>query len=149
MTADLYLDDLKVGDRFPGRSATLTEAMIIDFALTYDPQPFHIDVEAAKRSNYGGLIASGFQTLSLAFRLFYQTGVITSASLGGPGMDELRWLRPVRAGDTIRSEAVVREVTPSRSKPDRGVLKLDLLAFNQHDEQVMSVTCIILLKRRP
>jgi len=144
---DYYLDELKAGDRFESVGFTFTESAIIDFAFAYDPQPFHIDVDAASKSNYGGLIASGFQTLAVAFRLLYQTGFLKSASLGGPGMDELRWLKPVYAGDTLRSVGEVREIVPSKSKPDRGILKLHLTAINQKDEAVMTVTMIILVKR--
>lgn len=144
---DYYLDELKTGDRFESGGFTFSESAIIDFAFAYDPQPFHIDVDAARKSNYGGLIASGFQTLAVAFRLLYQTGFLKTASLGGPGMDELRWLKPVYAGDTLRSVGEVKDIVPSKSKPDRGILKLFLTALNQKDEAVMSVTMIILVKR--
>ncbi|MBL8806253.1 MAG: MaoC family dehydratase [Rhodospirillales bacterium] len=145
---DYYLDELKIGDRFESGGYTFTESSIVDFAFAYDPQPFHIDADAARRSNYGGLIASGFHTLSVAFRLLYQTGFIKAASMGGPGMDELRWTRPVMVGDTIRSVGEVRGIVPSKSKPDRGILKLHLTALNQRDEPVMTTTFIILVKRR-
>jgi len=144
---DYYLDELKIGDRFESGGYTFTQSSIVDFAFTYDPQPFHIDAEAARKSNYGGLIASGFQTLAVAFRLLYQTGFIRSASMGGPGMDELRWLKPVEVGDTLRSVGEVKDIVPSKSKPDRGILKLHLTALNQRDEAVMTVTLIILVKR--
>lgn len=88
----LYLDDLEAGFRFVTGGLTLTEAEIIDFAWRYDPQSFHLDTGAAERSPYGGLIASGFQSLAVCFRLFIQTGVFAEASLGSPGIDELRWL---------------------------------------------------------
>lgn len=145
---DYHFDDFKVGDRFESAGITFTEGEIIDFALRYDPQPFHIDVEAAKASPFGGLIASGFQTLALAFRLFYQTGVLTSANLGGPGFDDLRWLKPVRPGDTIRAAVEVVEMRPSRSKPDRGTVRLSLNAINQRGETVMTSILIAILRRR-
>jgi acyl dehydratase len=145
---DYYLDELEVGDRFESGGYTFTESSIVDFAFAYDPQPFHIDADAARKSHYGGLIASGFQTLAVAFRLMYQTGFIRSASMGGPGMDELRWLRPVAAGDTIRCVGEVRDIVPSKSKPDRGILKFHLTAKNQRDEDVMTVTFIIMVKRK-
>jgi acyl dehydratase len=128
---------------------TLTEADIIDFARAWDPQPFHIDAEAARASPFGGLIASGFQTLAAGFRVLYQTGFLVDASLGGPGIDELRWTAPVRPGDTLSTIATVKEVTPSRSKPDRGVLRLGVEARNQRGETVMTCIFIILVKRRP
>jgi acyl dehydratase len=149
MKTNNYLDDLEKGDRFESRGYTFTESSIVDFAFLYDPQPFHIDAPAAEASHFGGLIASGFHTLSVAFRLVYQTGFVRDASMGGPGMDELRWLKPVRPGDTLRCSAEVLEVSPSRSKPDRGILKLALAARNQMEETLMTVTFIILLKRKP
>jgi len=148
MKTNCYLDDLEPGDRFESGGYTFTESGIVDFAFLYDPQPFHIDRPAAEASHFGGLIASGFQTLAVAFRLMYQTGFVRDASMGGPGMDELRWLKPVRPGDTLRCRAEVLEAVPSRSKPDRGILKLAMTALNQADEAVMTVTFIILLKRR-
>lgn len=146
---NLYLDELKVGDRFESKGMTLTEADIIGFARVWDPQPFHIDAEAARKTHFGGVIASGFQTLAATFRMLYQTGYVIDANLGGPGMDEVRWLMPVRPGDTLRAVAEVKEVTPSRSKPDRGVLKLAVSSFNQRDEIVMTVTLIIMVLRKP
>ena len=146
--SERYLDDFAVGERFVTRGVTLTESMIIGFALTYDPQPFHIDAEAARQSNYGGLIASGFQTLALGFRMVLETGIFRAASMGSPGFDELRWLRPVRPGDTLRTEAEVRENTPSRSKPDRGILRVAYRIKNQQDEEVLSFLSMHLLKRR-
>jgi acyl dehydratase len=149
MKTNNYLDDLEKGDRFESGGYTFTESSIVDFAFLYDPQPFHIDAPAAEASHFGGLIASGFHTLSVAFRLVYQTSFVRDASMGGPGMDDLRWLKPVRPGDTLRCSAEVLEVSPSRSKPDRGILKLALAARNQMEETVMTVTFIILLKRKP
>ncbi len=144
---DLYLDDFKPGDRFEGRGYTFTESEIIDFALRYDPQPIHIDIEAAKEGPFGGLIASGFQTMAIVFRLIYQTGWFSSASLGGPGMDNLRWHKPVRPGDTLRAFAEVKEVRPSKSKPDRGLLIYELSAVNQKGETIMTATLMSFLKR--
>ncbi len=145
---DFYFDELKVGDRFESGGYTLTEPDIIDFALRYDPQPFHIDVEAAKQSPYGGLIASGFQTLALGFRVLYATGWMKSANLGGIGIDELRWLKPVRPGDTLRTVTEVTEKIPSKSKPDRGIMKHVVIVKNQRDEVVLSGTFIIVVKRQ-
>ncbi len=143
-----YLDDFEIGERFVGVGITLSEAQILDFALTYDPQPFHINKEAAAQSTYGGLIASGFQTLALGFRSFYQAGVINHSSLGSPGMDELRWLKPVRPGDTLHAETVVKSTRASRSKPDRGIVYMDWEVKNQAGEVVMTFTGMHLLRRR-
>lgn len=144
-----YLDDLSPGQRFTTPGLTLSEAEIIDFAWRYDPQPFHLDVNAAAESPYGGLIASGFQSLAICFRLFIQTGMLHGASLGSPGIDELRWLAPVRPGDTLHSEIEVLEVRPSRSKPDRGIVRFKYQAVNQRQEIVLSFIVNHLLRRRP
>ncbi len=143
-----YLDDFEIGERFVGAGITLSEAQILDFALTYDPQPFHIDREAAAASHFGGLIASGFQTLAVGFRSFYQAGAINHASIGSPGMDELRWLKPVRPGDTLHAETVVTSTRASRSKPDRGIVHMDWEVKNQAGEVVMTFTGMHLLRRR-
>lgn len=143
-----FLDDLTPGQRFTSPGLTLTEAEIIDFAWRYDPQPFHLDANAAAASPYGGLIASGFQSLAICFRLFIQSGVLAESSLGSPGIDELRWLAPVRPGDTLHSEIEVQEVRPSSSKPDRGIARLKYQAVNQRGEAVLSFIVIHLLRRK-
>jgi acyl dehydratase len=147
MPTTLFLDDLAAGRRFTTPGITLTEGEIIDFAWRYDPQPFHLDVVAAAASPYGGLIASGFQTLGLAFRLFIQTGVFRESSLGSPGVDELRWLAPVRPGDTLHCEVEVLEVRPSTSKPDRGIARVKYAAINQRGEPVLTFVVLHLLRR--
>jgi acyl dehydratase len=146
---DRYFDDFAIGERFTTRAATVTEAAIIQFALTYDPQPFHIDVEAARESNYGGLIASGFHTLALGFRLVLETGIFRASSMGSPGFDELRWLRPVRPGDTLHVDLEVLEKKPSSSKPDRGILRIAYRIKNQRQEAVLTFLSMHLLSRRP
>ena len=145
---DYYFDDFAVGDRFKTRGVTFTESQIIDFALRYDPQSFHIDVNAAAESLYGGIIASGFHTLAQSFRQFLDEGVLKACSLGSPGFDELRWLAPVRPGDTLHMEAEVKESRPSSSKPDRGILRMHYRSINQHGDAVMTFTAMHLLKRR-
>lgn len=144
-----YLDDLTPGQRFTSPGLTLSEAEIIDFAWRYDPQPFHLDATAALGSPYGGLIASGFQSLAICFRLFIQSGVLAESSMGSPGIDELRWLAPVRPGDTLHSEIEVLEVRPSSSRPDRGIARLKYQAVNQRGETVLSFIVNHLLRRRP
>lgn len=146
--SERYFDDFAVGERFLTPGVTLTESLIIGFALTYDPQPFHIDVEAARQSHYGGLIASGFHTLALGFRLVLETGIFRAASMGSPGFDELRWLKPVRPGDTLSVELEVKEKMPSRSKPDRGILRIAYRIKNQKDETVLTFLAMQLLKRK-
>ena len=143
-----FLDDFTVGDVFTTTGYTFTEADIIDFALRFDPQPFHLDTLAAARSPYGGLIASGFHTIAICFRLFIQRGLLTACSIGSPGMDEVRWLAPVRPGDTLYTRVEVLAVRPSRSKPDRGILEARYAAINQHGETVLTFLALHLLSRR-
>jgi acyl dehydratase len=143
-----YLDDFQVGESFVSPGITITESEIIEFALKYDPQSFHMDVNAASESLYGGLIASGFQTMALCFRLFIQNGMLAESSMGSPGIDELEFLAPVRPGDTLHTENEVIEVKPSRSKEDRGILRLKYVAINQHGDAVLSFIINHLLKRQ-
>ena len=149
MNEQKYFDDLQVGDRFTTPGVTVTESEIIDFALKYDPQPFHLDSQTASESQFGGLIASGYQTLALCFRLFIQGGILRESSMGSPGIDELRWLAPVRPGDTLRSEVEVLEVIPSKSKPDRGVIRFQYSAMKQHGEKVLNFILNHFLRKKP
>jgi len=140
-------DDYPVGHVIETMAVTLTEAEIIGFARQYDPQMLHIDPEAAKAGPFRGLIASGFQTLALGFRLFLDTGAMEGCSLGGPAMDNVRWLKPVRPDCRLRSRVTVLEATPSRSRPDRGAIKW---GFEIFADEVLVCTGDItsLLKRR-
>ncbi len=147
--SERYLDDFEVGARFVGPGITVSEAQILDFALMYDPQPFHIDREAAAKSPFGGLIASGFQTLALGFRSLYQAGAINHSSIGSPGFDELRWLKPVRPGDTLHTEMEVMSKRASKSKSDRGTVHMAWEVKNQSGETVLTLIGIQLLRRRP
>jgi acyl dehydratase len=144
-----YLEDFVPGEEIVSAGRTITEESIIAFATLYDPQSFHIDVEAATQSSYGGLIASGFQTLAVAFRLFIDTGTIAGTSSGSPGMDEVRWIRPVRPGDTLHAVTRVLGARPSKTKPDRGIIGMALTAYNQRDEEVMTLTTSVFVLRRP
>lgn len=146
---DLYFEDFTPGRTFRTRGATLTEPQIIDFAWANDPQPFHINKQAAAASPYGGIIASGIQTLIVAFRLFYAENIMNAASMGSPGIDELKWLAPVRPDDTLRVAAEVLESRPSRSKSDRGIVRIAYTVFNQRDETVMSFITNHIFRRRP
>ena len=146
---DLYFDDFEIGQSFLSRGVTLSEAQILDFALQYDPQPFHLDLHAAAEGPFGGLIASGFQTLLVAFRIFYQEKIINACSMGSPGMDAIRWLKPVRPGDTLSVRAEVQEKRASESKPDRGVLKMEYEVINQTDDVVMTFQITHIFRRRP
>jgi acyl dehydratase len=143
-----YFDDFKVGDRFESKGATISEAQILDFALLYDPQPFHIDKLAAADSPFGGLIASGFQTLALSFRLFYQENIINACNMGSPGMSDLAWLAPVRPGDTLRTTGEVLEVRPSSSKPNRGATTMAFSVANQDGVEVMRYKVVMIMRRK-
>ena len=145
---EIYFDDLHTGQRFATPAMTVSETQILDFARVYDPQPFHIDAEAAKGTEFGGLIASGFHTLSLSFSLFFRLGIISAANLGSPGMEEIRWLKPLRPGDTIHAEAEVIALKASQSKPDRGIVTMRHDTFNQGGALILTVTCLHRLKRR-
>ena len=149
MQSDLWFDDFVVGQSFRTAGCTLSEAQILDFGWEHDPQPFHIDVEAARLGPFGGVIASGFQTLLVAFRLVYQERIINAASLGSPGLDELRWLRPVRPGDTLSVTGEVVAVRPSASKPDRGLVTAAYTVAAQDGAAVMTFRAMHLLRRRP
>lgn len=144
-----WFEEFEVGQRFVSQGVTFTESSIIDFATRYDPQRFHIDKEAAAQTHFGGIIASGFQTLALSFRMFFQLGVIRESGIGAPGVEELRWTAPVRPGDTLHTEAEVIELTPSKSKSDRGVVRLRYTARNQRGEMVMTLIVPQIVARRP
>lgn len=148
-TRALYFEDFKPGDRFESATLTMTEALIIEYARFYDPQPFHTDPEAARATVYGGLIASGLQTIGLSFKLFFETGVLSACSLGSPGLDEIRWRAPVRPGDTLRVVAEVLDTRPSSSKPDRGIVKILYTTLNQQGETVTTLIGNQLCRRRP
>jgi len=142
----MNFDDFHVGDRFESPGLTMTESAIIDFALHFDPQAFHLDTEAAKNSIYGGLIASGIHTIAATFRLCLMTGVLKN-NLGSPGFDELRWLLPVRPGDTLRAVAEVLEARPHRSHADRGIVRMKIATLNQRDETVQTIVCSLMIKK--
>ncbi len=144
----MYFDDFAVGQSFETPGKTLSEGEILDFAFQYDPQPFHSDVTAAEKTMFGGLIASGFQTLSVSFSLFFRLRLLDEANLASPGMDQVRWTAPVRPGDTLRVVATVTELKPSKSRLDQGIVVMDHVTYNQNDDVVMTVNCMHRLKRQ-
>lgn len=143
-----YFEDYRKGEVIRGSAVTLTESDIIEFARQYDPQPIHLDRPAAERSIYGGLIASGFQVVTLGFRTLVQAGLVGEGSMGSPGVDEIRWLRPVRPGDTLHAEAEIVEARPSSSRPDRGVVNVAYRILNQHGDVVTTFRAVQLVRRR-
>ena len=144
-----YFDDLTVGEQFKSPGFTFTEAAIIDFAWQFDPQPFHTDVDYAREhSIYGGLIASGYHTLSVCFRLVHSTGLFAGTNITGRKLDGVRFLKPVYAGDTLRVVVTVRSLTPS-SRPDRGYVGLTWDVRNQTDACVLTAEPEHVVMRRP
>jgi acyl dehydratase len=139
LAQDRYFEDYMPGSVFEYGEIRVGEAEILEFARRYDPQFIHVDPDAAARGPFGGLIASGWQTASLMMRLLVDQFLPATASLGSPGIDELRWLRPVRPGDAVRIRVTVLDATRSRSKPDRGIVRTLIEVLNQHDEVVMSL----------
>ncbi len=145
----LYLEDFAPGQVRESPLRALTKDEIIAFARVYDPQPFHIDEDAARHSAFGGLIASGWQTVGVMMRLMWDTFLSETVSLGSPGCDEIRWLKPVRPGDSLRARFTITEVVPSRSKPDRGIVRTFTEMLNQHGDVVMTVRGLGMFGRRP
>ncbi|PYN62030.1 MAG: dehydratase [Candidatus Rokuibacteriota bacterium] len=144
-----YFEDFKPGDVIELGSRTISKERILAFAREFDPQPFHTDEEAATRSIYGGLLASGWHTGSLLMRILYDGLLKDTASLGSPGIDELRWLEPVRPGDTLTARMTIVEAIPSRSKPDRGLIRSLMEMRNQYGRVVLTIRGLSLLGRRP
>jgi acyl dehydratase len=144
-----YWDDIKEGDVVELGSRTMEKERMVAFAREFDPQPFHTDEKAAEASIWGGLIASGWLTGSVLMRIFYDGFLKDTASMGSPGLDELRWLKPVRPGDTLTVRLTVLETAASRSKPDRGIVRSLMEVLNQHGEVVMTTKGVNFFKRRP
>lgn len=143
-----HFEDFRVGDVLTGQRATVTESQIVDFAFKWDPQPFHVSKPDAEETMFGGLIASGFHTLALTFRLIWQAGPHQETNVGGTGMDNLRWPRPVRPGDTLSATAEVMELIPSSSRPF-GRVRLAYTTTNQDGEVVMTCEMHHLIAKRP
>jgi acyl dehydratase len=145
----LYFEDLTVGQTFVSTSLTITADEIVAFAGQYDPQPFHLDNEAAQHTLFGGLAASGWHTAALTMRLLVQGGgsPLAGGIIGGGG--EIAWPRPTRPGDTLHVAAEVVEIIPSRSKPDRGMVVMRNRTLNQNGEEVQVFTAKLVVPRRP
>ena len=145
---DLYWEDFQPGQRIELGSRAVTEEEIVEFARTWDPQPFHVDPEAAKETVFGGLIASGWHTGAMWMRL-YVDNVLGAGSRGSPGIEELRWLAPVRPGDTLTGSLTVLETTASERDPTRGTIRIRAEMVNQEGVTVMSMTSRGHFGRRP
>jgi acyl dehydratase len=145
-----FFEDFRIGELFVSQGYTFTEAGVIDFAWQFDPQPFHTDVNYAREhSIYGGLIASGYHTMAVSFRLVHSIGLFAGTNITGRGLDEVRFKRPVYAGDTLHVRATVRALAPSKSRPDRGYVGLDWDVRNQRDECVLTAKPEHVVMRRP
>jgi len=143
-----YYEDFEVGDVEEFGSYTVSKEEIVEFAEQFDPQPFHVDEEAAKQSPFGGLIASGWHTASLWMKLMVEHHYDDAASLGSPGVEEIQWTEPVRPGDTLSVRLEVAEKRPLESDPGRGLLTTDTAMFNQDDEIVMTMRGKAFYERR-
>jgi len=143
----LYLDDLRVGQRFKTAEHQITKGEITEFARRYDPQPFHLDEAAAASSILSGLAASGWHTAAITMRLLVESGLPFAGGLIGSG-GTLTWPRPTRPSDTLHVESEVVEITPSRSRPDRGIVKVRSLTINQSGEVVQDLTANLVVPRR-
>ena len=146
---DRYFEDYLEGDIHRCGSIAVEADEVIAFAKQFDPQAFHVDPDAAKLTPFGGLIASGWHTGALTMRLFADCYLTHVASLGSPGLDELRWVRPVRPGDTLSLQVTVLKAVPSKSKPDRGAVTSLVEVFNQTKEPVMTFKCVNIIGKRP
>ncbi len=145
-----YFEDFHAGDTFDlGSTAPVTAEEIIAFASQFDPQPFHLDAEQAKDSIFGQLVASGWHTTSLLMRLLVDGLINETISMGSPGVDEIRWLRPLRPGDALHARFIVLESIPSKSRPKMGILRSNCELFNQTDELVMTLKGTHFVGRRP
>jgi acyl dehydratase len=146
----IWLDDLEVGQETYFGSCEVTRQEVIDFARRYDPQPFHLSDEAAAKTHFGRLAASGWHTCAMVMGVIARHVVETEqAGLGSPGIDELRWLKPVYPGDTLHVRSTIVEVRPSRSKPAIGSFRSATTVTNQDDVPVLTFTSIVLMRRRP
>ena len=146
---DRYFEDYVEGDVHSFGSVAVEMDEIVAFARLYDPQSIHTDPEAAKQNQFSGLIASGWHTCGLMMRLYAEYYLTHVASLASPGLDELRWLKPVRPGDRLSVRVTVLKAAPSRSKPDRGAVTSFIEVFNQADEPVMTMKVVNIIARRP
>ena len=145
----IYYDDIEVGESRWTGSYQVTRDEILDFAARWDPQPFHLDEDAAQASHFRGLVASGWHTTAIAMRLMVDSMQETGGeSLGSPGTEEIRWLLPVRPGDRLRAFLAVIDKRELASRGDRGLVKLSTRLYNQHDEEVMAMVSLGLFRRR-
>jgi acyl dehydratase len=147
--AERYLDDFAVGQTFGSGRMRVDEDRIKTFAAEFDPQPFHLDAEAARKSLFGGLAASGWHTAALTMRLLVESEIKPVGGIVGAGFDEFRWPRPVRPGDELHVESEVLEVRRSKSRPEQGMIKVRTTTLNQNGEAVQISIGNLVVPRRP
>jgi acyl dehydratase len=145
----MYLEDFAVGTRYEAGPVTVDQDELIAFARRYDPQPFHTDPVAARNSLFGGLAASGWMTAALTMRMLIDSGNVPSGGLIARQVETIEWPRPTRAGDVLRAVSEVVETIPSRSKPDRGMMRMRTETRNQNDEIVQILVALLVVPRRP
>jgi acyl dehydratase len=143
-----YFEDYPVGTVLEFEAFATTEAEIIEFASRFDPQPFHVDPIAARQSHFGGIIASGFHTCSMAMGSLVKQGFFSTTGMGSPGLDEIRWQKPVRAGQYFHVKTIILEAMRSKSKPDRGVIRHKVELLNEQNEVVMSYVAMSMFPTR-
>jgi acyl dehydratase len=145
-----YFEDIEVGDETLFGHYDVTRDEVLEFARKYDPQPFHLSDEAAAKTHFGRIAASGWHTCAMTMAVVARYGVEGGqAGLGSPGIDELRWRKPVYPGDTLHVRGKIVSKTPSRSKPDIGSFRTEMTVTNQDGQPVMSFTSIVMIRRRP
>jgi len=147
--AKRYLEDFTVGQTFGSGRLRVDKEQIKAFAAEFDPQPFHLDENAARETIFGGLAASGWHTAALTMRLLVESEIAPAGGIVGAGFDEFRWPRPVRPGDELRIESEVLEVRASRSRPHQGLIKVRTTTLNQMDEAVQVQIANLIVPRRP
>jgi acyl dehydratase len=146
---EFYLEDFEPGCVLQTPSVTITQAQIIDFAKQYDPQPYHLDADEARRSVFGGLVAGGFQIAALAWALALRSGYFDHCAMAGLGVDELRWRAPLRPEDTVKCAMEVLQVRHSISRSDSGIIVFRYIMTNQNNEIILTLKLTQMLKRRP
>ena len=146
---DLYFEDFSIGQVYETSAITLEQDDIVQFGKQYANLPYHTDPEAARKTTFAGLVAPGYQTAALTFGLFVDLGLFRASGMGSPGIDKLRWLKPVRPGDALHVSAEVIEVSPAQSTSGRNAVRFRYDTINQDGDKVMTVTSLHFLKRRP
>jgi len=144
----IYFEDVQVGQTHHFGHYEVTTEEIIAFAREFDPQPFHLDAEAAKQSMFGGLIASGWHTGAMFIRMINDHAIPGAATTGAIGFDDLRWLKPVRPGDVLSVESRVKEKVDAPNRHNLGIVKIESRVLNQQDDAVMTLTSLVLYRRR-